>query len=109
MGEGEGGDGAAHEEGTQGAVGPHEALRLHVVSFLKHRQRGCQFVAGLVPYPTVGEQPPQLLMSNRLVERILDLPAQGDAAAQVGLRRQQRDFSRFRLGRNWESYLVPIP
>jgi len=48
-------------------------------------------------------------MSNRLVERILDLPAQGDAAAQVGLRRQQRDFSRFRLGRNWESYLVPIP
>ena len=44
----------------------------------------------LRPRAPVGQQPAQLLVADRLPVLIPDLPAEGDAAAQVGLGRSQR-------------------
>ena len=60
------------------------------VRFLEQRQRRIQLRLRLVPRTPVGQQPAQLLVADRLVELVLDLPAQLDPAAQVGLGGPQR-------------------
>ena len=68
----------------QGAVGRGHALRLQVFLLFEHLQRRRQFRFRLGVCTAVGQQPAQFLVSNRLPVLLLDLPAQRDAAAQVG-------------------------
>ena len=81
---------AQQEQFAQGAVGPGDALRLHVLLLLEHLQRRRQFRFRLGICAAVGQQPTQFLVPNRLPELVLDLPAQRDVAAQVGLGSPQR-------------------